>query len=1136
MYSKYVLNSNWVSLSSYYKYDSDLKYIGQQLPVDGNLTVTYTSYLSNIKDYSNNNYSLFFLSDKKNINSYISNNVPTNSINNNVCVIIYDFIDGLISETTRFLNVRDGQYGFNNVIDLDQSNFFEIDFINQDNLLLKKIVDNVNYYLVIDDISKNTNVLTTEKDFELDVFTKDKVKLNYILDGSKIVIYKVIQGVIFFIGIDTTNDSIIVREGSFDDIPTSCLLYYVKIGDLPSSLINQNIIKYDRGIFRNNLNINPERSIKNTSNNLLLHTEYNNIHNNSFSSNFLTLKNQLDGFDEAHNNYKDNSFREYTNIFTGGNREDGSNSISLNFKTEFYPLVFKTDMVTWFHVPYNSNLNKVLINDANFVINGAVGGSSPILSDKIWKKIGNYSETSNLGTTTDREHTGKWLCSWLSAGSDGTYTWMDRYYNPSSFTPYQALKYNTNVEYTPEYSSVRARDEGVSDIISDLSLEPGVWYAYSHIGKNTVNSILSGIKSLSHKNFKEYKNKLNKSIIPNVDEDGDSIYDLSSDKYGVVNLPTQNFYNNFSISFYGTRKDWNTFNINNLLGNYIDSGFGIINSNKFNPLIYYINDKVLHLFNNEYKKILTIDTNFYLSGYGDNYSIVGIFRRDYNENFHIITSNFKILEFTSNGTITDSLDFTDKIPNTNDPESIKIDSLYNNTKNGVIGFSNNALLKINLLTNTLSETTSGDVSYINASPDNNFGSQFALIDGYNNIFVIRGYHPIIKGTNIYYKSIESDKILVYSGTTSELSTYLQSSSGSIISFGFDTTGKTFLLYEDRLEEYNELGEYTSQSFFTNLNSNLTACNISFQNLLEGGIEKIIHFIDEKKVNYLYNFEKNFLKQIDPDLNERYSSFDTIKSNNYDFTNYNYIQGIIDNSYPLPSYNFKIKLFNQLDYEDSIVLNTTVLGETLDSGTHHFCVVFDTLQGEFSVYINGNLYSKKTFPPKRYSYSSLLTNNIVVGGIPFYGGTLFNDFYKSNTVNLFSKDLIIEKFKFFNNSINLDEIKMLYYEKYPPEDIVVNLEIGKRNYLDTITRTFRHKMQGSKSNLINLYINNSLITDKFIQEMYNTIILKDIKPYLPSYVKINKIIWINTIDSEDKLIVGNFSVKNSLTDTEDTTGL
>ena len=120
-------------------------------------------------------------------------------------------------------------------------------------------------------------------------------------------------------------------------------------------------------------------------------------------------------------------------------------------------------------------------------------------------------------------------------------------------------------------------------------------------------------------------------------------------------------------------------------------------------------------------------------------------------------------------------------------------------------------------------------------------------------------------------------------------------------------------------------------------------------------------------------------------------------------------------------------------------------------------------------------------------------------------------------------------RLFDDSLNGDEVKFLYFEKYSPNDIIVDLEVDDRNYIETITRTFKHKLQGSKSNLINLYINNSLITEKSVQDMYNTIILKELKPHLPAYVKINKIVWQSSIESSEKMMSGNFNIKNTITD-------
>ena len=352
----------------------------------------------------------------------------------------------------------------------------------------------------------------------------------------------------------------------------------------------------------------------------------------------------------------------------------------------------------------------------------------------------------------------------------------------------------------------------------------------------------------------------------------------------------------------------------------------------------------------------------------------------------------------------------------------------------------------------------------------------------------------------------------------------------IVSYNFDLNGKTYLLYKNRISEYDALGNYVKDWFIKVKNRSLSGLNLVVQNL--GGKNEIsVHVLDRFDRNLMYNVSLSTVTLIDENYNKVYNlSGSNLVDNIYDISNYNYQQGIILSNSPIPSYRFILKLFNQLNYEDAKILTHNVLGEYLNTGEHHFAITLNTIQGEYNLYIDGKLFSKKTFLPKKYSFTKLLTDTILAGATLFYGGILFSDFYEAEKDFLFVNDFKLEKFKIYNECLSPEEVRLLYFQKYPPKDISISVPIGERNYLDTITRTFKHKMQGSKSNLINLYINDSLITDKSIQKIYELKILNEIKRVIPSYIKINSITWLNNKEGDEKMIEGNFNVRNTVTDT------
>lgn len=1118
MYSKYILPTNWVSLSSNYVYDETVSFNNALLPTAGNLSVYYSSLVDGVADFSNNNYSNFILTKNLPIDSIVDKRVKTASLNKTTCVIAVNLEGGVVSDETRFLKYNtDLIPSANTVISLDIDNFFEIIFLTDNELIIKKDMNDYSVYLAADDSSSVVTYLTSTSLYEESRYDTDKIKLNFFQKEDKIVIYKIVQKNLFFLSI--VDRIVEFRKGTLENILDVSILNYVKIGKLNVDKYSLDFLSYKRDISRNNLFIDRTRSKYNLNSNFVNHYQYNNIDGNSLDFNFFPLKNHLNITDEVTSVYNSSGYRNYNSIFTGGQEEGGSDKISLSYKSDHFTLALPPDKTTWFHVPYDFSQIPLPINSSNFVQDGAIGGNSPIFSDKIWKRIAGYTYTSNTASSSGEEQTGRWLCSWLSGGLNGKYTWMDRFYNPDIFTAIDALKLPSNVDYTPQYKG--ARDLGITDIPSKLTLEPGVWYAYSHLGKKTAQQILSGIDFLYKDRFDSFVNQNNSNILVNNDFDGDAIYNFNGNELGKFSAPLDLNFNNFSVSFFATRQNWDKNNTYSIFGNYVDRGFSIINNNKFNPYIYNIDDKTLAIYNANYELILKIDTSVYLDN--SNYSIASIFRRDTNENIHVVTSNFFLMEFNSVGTLVDLVNFSTLVG-----VNSSIVAYTNNARLGYIKTINNQHYKIDLLTNKI---TLDNNSIINVGNDNSIFRSNIAMDAYDKVYSFNGFNPVLKGTSLYFKDVNGKSINVYSISDGSLKTYISSLS-TIVSFNFNELDETVLLYNDFVDIYDELGDYRKRINLTTDYNSISCCNLLFQNLCNDLYKTSVHFINDTGTNFLYDIYDNKFKTI----SSKHSLCNSLCSSeffkkSYDMTNHNYCQGILDNKFPLPSYNFKIKLYNQLNSEDVRYLNTVILGETLNVGTHHFCVSLDTLEGYFTVFVDGKVYSTINFPAKKYSLLNIFSNGFTVGSVPFYNNIDFFDFYGKGVLKN-TEDLVIEKFKFFTNTLNSEEVRLLYFEKFPPKEIKVNIKTGERNYLETITRTFKHKLQGSKSNLINLYINNSLMIDRDVQKLYESIIVRELTPYLPANVKINKIEWYDTVSSLDRMVIGNYSIKNTLTDTGD----
>lgn len=1107
MLSKYILNSNWLSLSSNYKFDNNVDLFNVDLTLTGNLNLTYTSYLSNLQDIANNNYSYLFLTKSKKINSIFNNKLPEIDTNKQVCLLANRMVGYLVSEDTRFLNILNNFFGLNDIISLSDDNFFEVDFVSSNEVIIVSAKNKILRYIAIDDITANHTIIEKNETEKLTEFELDKIKINYIFDSQakNLVLYKVIQDKTFVFSVQNSN-SIVLKELSLNDLNNDSLFMLLRLRDLPKLKNNLSWVSYKKNVNNDLLDVSSSTDIEN---NFIAHFEYENVKGATINSNFLTLKNQF--------NIKDNSiydnfnFRTYRSLFTGGNREEGYENINVGYNSEHCSQIFKSDKTTWFHVPYNNSGYRPNLNEVSFFERGAIAGQAPIYSDKIFKKAANYATTSNMGTTIDNEESGVWLCSWLSGGRESA-VWVDRFYNINSFTPYEALKYASNVNYTPEFTN--KYNEGITDVPTKITLEPGAWYAYSRVGGKTATHIMSGLKdTLVANNFNSFKSSSKLEIPVSTDINGQNIYEFDGNNYGIISTEKLNYFNNFNISFFATRDDWNVNKEYQIFGNYLDSGFGMFNSNYINPLNFYIDNKVIYILNNKFDTILTVDVGFFLQDI--DFEIYGVFRREFINNFHILTNKNQILEINANGTLVDLLSVQKTGSN-------NIVSTTNNLNYGVILYDDGSALMVNLFSNVYEDITNKLIQ----TKAGNKQHPSVIIDSFNYVYVVDGIIPILKRSNLYYKSLDKNTIEVYNINTETINTYI-SSNEPIYGYNFDKQQNTYVLLKDSILFYNTLGDFVSSIKISTNNLEITAYDLSFQNINDKQ-QFNLRFIDSDNKNYCYNFTDKTYKQINNTSNLTDKLSGNFYEYNFDFSNYNYIQSIISNTFPLPSYNFKIRLFNQFNYEDVRILNTNILGEYLNTGTHHFSINLNTLNGVYEFFIDGMLYNRQVFEPAKYSFSSLFNNSIIFGSIPFHGGLVYSDFYKSKDFNPNITDLIIEKFKFYKNTLNLDEIKLLYFEKFAPKDLIVDIKMGTRNYIDTITRTFKHKMQGSKSNLINLVINDSLINDPQIQKRYEMLILKKLQNTLPGYVKIHSIRWVNNKNSGEKMLQGNFNTRNTLT--------
>lgn len=290
--------------------------------------------------------------------------------------------------------------------------------------------------------------------------------------------------------------------------------------------------------------------------------------------------------------------RNYYKLFTGTNETDGPDKLHLGYQAETSEIVFKKDSSTYFHIPYFTTTQN--LSSGQLIGSGAIPGPIPAMADRIYKKQGNYGNSTPWGTTTDIPN-GTWLCSWLYSLSGETPQWFDRYYNPGKINLTNALLGSISETYSinnPIYQ----------DVPSTIRLEPGVWYQYFHHGEKTAQELvktfagpLSANLRLDVQNWsanpKDESIYNNKAFISNFKNDWAlTLTEPDVTDRNVLNFnntdfidarvsysDTYNSENEFTINFWVYNNDWSSVPATQLVGNLNYGGYSVF----YNNLKYY---------------------------------------------------------------------------------------------------------------------------------------------------------------------------------------------------------------------------------------------------------------------------------------------------------------------------------------------------------------------------------------------------------------------------------------------------------------------------------------------------------------------------------------------------------------------
>jgi hypothetical protein len=651
---------NYTGLTASYSQDQTLKFDQDFYYTDQGLNFSMVKALALANDTTTNNYSNLFLTQLAPLTSslYIEDlrAIPDDGITTYLAI----YATGGIGGQTQFLVVEEpapevatastsmsGTSG-----SIDNRYFFTVRFHDADLCKIEHVnADTARYLTANVDASLNfTYDISTDWQGDL-----SPQLFNYIYDRSNnaIVFYKNLNDAAYYVGASGTKLSLIEWSLTATDIipytEASIFSCVPRPNDPNNTQLIDSWVSYKRNFKTNTQDIEPDRSVLSVNSNLILNNEFANATSNSFDLNALSLKNTStpENYQSRNNPFGadksvhllDNEIdlRDYKKLYTGSHQTRGSDNITVGYESYTTDIVLAKDKITHFHVPYNLYPFKQLnVAESGLIQAGAIAGDHPIKSDKIFKKLANAETTSPFGAAAD-EAMGSFLCSWLSGGADINVppVWVDRYYNPSKLTFISALTARSlkAITYNPVFNIMieGAGDiPGTDDVFdkpSGLVFEPGCYYAYHHYGPSDVEKYLQVFKPyLEDQDFQYYydtnvSNVLVSELTANEYLFNGTNYAITSPLTGIQNS------NQFTLAFDMYNKDWSKPFGYQVIGNFLNDGFGIFNENIVTPTFFINAPSALNIFNTDLNLIKNISytstpRHIIRAGFTDNYALI----------------------------------------------------------------------------------------------------------------------------------------------------------------------------------------------------------------------------------------------------------------------------------------------------------------------------------------------------------------------------------------------------------------------------------------------------------------------------------------------------------------------------------
>ena len=179
-------------------------------------------------------------------------------------------------------------------------------------------------------------------------------------------------------------------------------------------------------------------------------------------------------------------------------------------------------------------------------------------------------------------------------------------------------------------------------------------------------------------------------------------------------------------------------------------------------------------------------------------------------------------------------------------------------------------------------------------------------------------------------------------------------------------------------------------------------------------------------------------------------------------------------------HFMCDLTNSRNINHTISTCISVDISKFKPGIKHFTHTVDSNAGTATVLVNGMPVEQQKFEPVMYSQSdNVLSSRIAIAQPAYLNGSTIREILSDTDVqDMMLTNCAISNIYTYNSTITFHECRALYKLISDIKPVKIGLPTGKRNYIDGISKIYKHKLPGRKSEMfdINLYTTTLTNTD------------------------------------------------------------